>query len=313
MKKINAITVKANFSYERFQKMQKAFSEFNDFSFDNFLSVENTQTIYHYTSPEALMNILRNDGIYLRYTKFNCLNDKNERENIKTVYSDLIAELKSQNLYQDRFLAKIKNLDFIDKNYIETIDEQNKKIISEFPKEKFVCCFSKDEDLLGMWRYYVKNKESKGYCIGLSQKSANLDCKRIIYSDSEKKEILNEFIKAIYKLNDVSADINYILNDYLKDISLFFKDKCFSDEKEIRSEINRYKEKSSEKEHPIQFRNSNGTFIPYIEKKFPKEMLKSITLSPLMNMDDERNLRYMLEYLGYNNFEIRKSKLPIRF
>ena len=314
------LTINLTLPYDKLQRIQNSYQKLANFSCEKFITDNIPSVIYHYTSPEGLLGILQKDSIHLRYTKYDCLNDKTERKNIQEILAQLIAELKESKSYEDSFLSVLSNVKITDTFYKEAKDCNGNKIVGEFHDEKYLCCFCEDDNILGMWRYYVKNTASKGYCIGLSTDSFpkfdknlenSLNCKRIIYSDQTKKEILTEIISLLYEQKEIPWNMNEIFNDYLSDIDMYFKNQCFSDEKEIRSII--AKEEFPEIREKIEFKNSNGNFIPYIELKYPKEMLKAITLSPLMENDDERNLRYMLEYLGYKNLEIKYSDLPIRF
>jgi hypothetical protein len=51
---------------------------------------------YHYTNAETLPYIFRKDGIYLRFSRFDRLNDMSEGEEITALFSTAITELKKE-------------------------------------------------------------------------------------------------------------------------------------------------------------------------------------------------------------------------
>ena len=317
---MNMLSLSANLSFDTndFENALEIFTQLEK----PFFHQENTPIVYHYTSTDGLLGILQEDAIHLRFTKYDCLNDKSERYNIMELLNSVITELIEMETYPQDFLKEISHIKLSNKEYLETLDKNNQKIVKELNVERFLCCFSKNPDSLGMWRYYVKNNTCEGYCIGLStsvnlkekDKKTHLPCKDVIYNDKEKRDFLLSKIAFIYKLKKYSSSSKNNFMNVLNEESLYFKNSCFADEEEIRSELLVTKENSSSKsKNKIEFRNNNGHISPYIELKFSKSLLKSVNLSPLMTNDDIKNLKYLLKIRGYKNYFINKSSLPIRF
>jgi hypothetical protein len=50
-------------------------------------------TVYHYTSPDGLLGILNEDGIRLWFSKYDCLNDASEGQEIVKYYQSACKSL----------------------------------------------------------------------------------------------------------------------------------------------------------------------------------------------------------------------------
>ena len=101
------------------------------------------KSIYHYTSISGLQGILSEKK--LRFTNIEYMNDKDE------IIAGLDSMVKSleipEELRQEVFFNIIKR-----------------------GRQKFVCCFSLDEDSLPMWNYYTKEINNQGYNIEFNNK-----------------------------------------------------------------------------------------------------------------------------------------------
>ena len=100
----------------------------------------------------------------------------------------------------------------------------------------------------------------------------------------------------------------------------FIKRDCFRQEKEFRIVISVPDEllpKLTDKK-VYKFRISNGVLVPYLELKFSKEVVKSLTISPTVKSDlVEQSIQDFIKYSGYNieDFSkfIKHSEIPVRF
>lgn len=100
---------------------------------------------------------------------------------------------------------------------------------------------------------------------------------------------------------------------------IFFKAEYFKAEQEYRIAIiiDRHNAETNEGETScgkLRFMERNGIFIPYIDIKFKKNLLKNITISPTISYNKEQeSLKNMLETYQYNGCEIKKSLIPVRY
>ena len=100
---------------------------------------------------------------------------------------------------------------------------------------------------------------------------------------------------------------------FLNNCSLIFKNSSFQHEEEIRAVITIPKE-IKERRFEIKYRPVNGYIVPYIEVPFPKEIIKEITIGPLLK--DKIALNTVIDLLksrGYDSVEVLNSNIPIRY
>ena len=124
-----------------------------------FLDTGSNCTIYHYTKPEKLLNILSGENI--RFSNALYLNDKEE-----IAYSyRLIVKLidKTEGLNPDLFI-KIKK--HFSNKYKHIVDGDN-DFVNKL--EYFTTSFSTESDNLTLWNNYAKGKNYTGYNIGFNK------------------------------------------------------------------------------------------------------------------------------------------------
>lgn len=278
--------------------------------------------IYHYTKPEKLLNIL--SGGTLRFSNALYLNDKEEITYSYKLIVSLIGE--EQNLNKDLF-EKIKN-HFTNK-YKHIIDGENEFVNN---LEYFTTSFSTESDNLTLWNNYAKGKNYTGYNIGFDKKKLLTEMTQnnylpifgsVIYDKQKQIKIINEifkkwnmlFVRALNckKQNEVKLfDILFELIDVLSIVSLFFKNPQFKNEHEYRIVmVNVFGNGSSKKTCVVE---KNGMFVPYLEYKFSKDSVTSINIGPTL----DENIFYtstnrMLMNFGYDNKQVYRSKIPLRY
>ena len=95
-------------------------------------------------------------------------------------------------------------------------------------------------------------------------------------------------------------------------VSIFFKNPQFEYEREYRIVIvNVYGLPDSK---PTGVVEKNGLFVPYLEYKFTKDAVNSINIGPTF----DENIFYtstnrMLHNFGYEDIEVNRSKIPLRY
>lgn len=303
-------------------------------------------SLYHYTSPEGLKGILNSRTFYFTDCQF--LNDYQERINI----NDQLAKFWSNNSrnYDKRFVTVIKNIrvnDYEDCgfSYIDNDPDFNS---SQSPERYFVFSTSIDPDSLSMWKYYAKNNAYDGYCLGVfsyattdewidRETGVAIEEGYVVYGDNEKQNRIKNAVDKLYIkwcTYQISDELNTKINNEFKSwasiASLFFKNECFSSEKEYRFiavvptdllntltyDYNGHKYKMYD------FRIVNGVLTPYIKMPFNYWnvsdcwVIDSIRISPSMNFEQRKlGLELYINSLDYRmaNYRIYKSDIPLRY
>lgn len=252
------------------------------------LDTDKNCTIYHYTKPEKLLNIL--SGGTLRFSNALYLNDKEEIAYSYRLIVKLIDEIPELN--PDLF-GKIKT--HFSNKYKHIVDGEN-----DFRNklEYFTTSFSTESDNLTLWNNYAKGKNYTGYNIGFDKKKLIDEMTEnkylpvfgsVIYDKQKQIKIIHAIFKKwnmlfnralkCKKTNEVKLfDILFELIDVLSIVSIFFKNPQFKNEHEYRIVIvNAFGVENSK---PTKVVEKNGLFVPYLEYKFSKESVTSINIGP---------------------------------
>lgn len=286
------------------------------------LDTDKNCTIYHYTKPEKLLNIL--SGGTLRFSNALYLNDKEEIAYSYRLIVKLIDEIPELN--PDLF-GKIKT--HFSNKYKHIVDGEN-----DFRNklEYFTTSFSTESDNLTLWNNYAKGKNYTGYNIGFDKKKLIDEMTEnkylpvfgsVIYDKQKQIKIIHAIFKKwnmlfnralkCKKTNEVKLfDILFELIDVLSIVSIFFKNPQFKNEHEYRIVIvNAFGVENSKSTKVVE---KNGLFVPYLEYKFSKESVTSINIGPTF----DENIFYtstnrMLLNFGYEDKEVCRSKIPLRY
>lgn len=286
------------------------------------LDTDKNCTIYHYTKPEKLLNIL--SGGTLRFSNALYLNDKEEIAYSYRLIVKLIDEIPELN--PDLF-GKIKT--HFSNKYKHIVDGEN-----DFRNklEYFTTSFSTESDNLTLWNNYAKGKNYTGYNIGFDKKKLIDEMTEnkylpvfgsVIYDKQKQIKIIHAIFKKwnmlfnralkCKKTKEVKLfDILFELIDVLSIVSIFFKNPQFKNEHEYRIVIvNAFGVENSK---PTKVVEKNGLFVPYLEYKFSKESVTSINIGPTF----DENIFYtstnrMLLNFGYEDKEVCRSKIPLRY
>lgn len=286
------------------------------------LDTDKNCTIYHYTKPEKLLNIL--SGGTLRFSNALYLNDKEEIAYSYRLIVKLIDEIPELN--PDLF-GKIKT--HYSNKYKHIVDGEN-----DFRNklEYFTTSFSTESDNLTLWNNYAKGKNYTGYNIGFDKKKLIDEMTEnkylpvfgsVIYDKQKQIKIIHAIFKKwnmlfnralkCKKTNEVKLfDILFELIDVLSIVSIFFKNPQFKNEHEYRIVIvNAFGVENSK---PTKVVEKNGLFVPYLEYKFSKESVTSINIGPTF----DENIFYtstnrMLLNFGYEDKDVCRSKIPLRY
>ena len=283
---------------------------------------DNDATIYHYTKPEKLLNIL--SGGTLRFSNVLYLNDKDEVAYSYKLIVQLIDDMPDLN--PDLF-GKIRNHFF--NKYKHIVDGDNEL---ENNIEYFTTSFSSENDNLTLWNNYAKGKNYTGYNIGFNKKKLIREMNEndflpiygsVIYERAKQAKIIRSIFKKWNSMFEKAArvkrnnelklfDILFELLDVLNIVSIFFKNPQFKSEREYRIVIvNAFGTPDAKRTKVVE---KNGLFVPYLEYNFEKDSVSSVNIGPTF----EENIFFtstnrMLLNFGYKNIEVNRSKIPLRY
>ena len=282
--------------------------------------------IYHYTTIQALNNMLNNciqDKLVFWASSIYTMNDPTEMEygwgilkHYFKIYEDdncITDEIRLSNYMKDIEESKISNIIF---NHI--YDDK---------KTPFVIAFSCQKDYLPMWSMYGGN--GYGVCLCFDE---NVLCdgtkdiqatppEDILYLGNEQNNnissnMIKYFIDDEYKtyLNDIKegkdleTNKTVTIGTLIPLVSAFLKDCSYEYEKEKRLVL-----LGSSISKSWCFRNSSkGNVIPYIEVPIPVKSLKEIIIGPCVNPQNVKSgLQMHLIKCNYN-IPISQSQVPYR-
>ena len=286
------------------------------------------KTIFHYTSPDGLIGIVKNSELW--FSRYDCLNDAREGEYIKEVYVKTLDSLHG--IYDNAFLDQIRNIEPDGHKYFRLKDSPVTKTengesyyVVSVDTTPYLCCFSLNDDSLPMWNYYSKSGQYEGYNIGflveeLKNELKNVDVKKCIYDEADQMEVLKNFIAGSYENYSVHKhSIEYIregLAAILSTLSMQFKNKVFEHESEVRMVYWRpdTNEQIESKGLSLNYRQTKGIIIPFVKQKIElKETIESIKIGPLIKADiAEATVKDMLKEKGIVPL-ISQSSMPIRY
>lgn len=281
-------------------------------------SKKDAQVLFHYTSAQALKNIIEGKEFWITKSEF--LNDKEEIKYTYKIISKIIEEFMSDNPTDEEWEFKKIIEKYIDDNKLFT--------------DSYILSFSTNKDSNLLWSNYSNND---GYNIGFSYPnienilvdnlkdvSAVVISNVISYDECEQKRLLTEEIINMYKVYKYCIDNNKLDNmlEYTTQIrinifllSLFFKANCFKQEEEFRIVVVIAEDNNKQG----QCRLLNGVFIPFMKLPICNEKycpIKLITIGPKNNLDIAKDgLKYFLKSNDFNldEVEIRKSEIPYRY
>lgn len=297
------------------------------------------ELLYHYTSPKGIESILRGNGIELRFTRIDCLNDVTEGNSITTYYENVCKQLLTNKDIDGQFYHSI--VDLLPKQELVFLYGSGLPVGADGIAYKdyyiaeyitYVFCFSKHADSLPMWNYYLKEGKYEGYSLGFSTSELKnkfhynsirwdfiSEFVVVEYDDCEKDDILKDYIQALYRFREQDdpqlSRIKAAISRELFKWRYAFKPECFSHEEEARLLIhvplNEQKESlASFTKRQLTFDDDNGIPKYIYAPLMDKTALRKITLSPLF----EENKGFLSELTGKGYApNINYSKIPLRF
>ena len=272
-------------------------------------SEESIKTIYHYTCLDSFVNILKTNTLWATNCEYT--NDLQELKDIEKTYDYLF---ETENGINKEFIGSLK----------QTL---LKKMTESSRKQTYIISFSKNCDLIAMWKIYGKNgivlefdisaiervaKRNKIIVVDRNGTPKKISTRTIfgevIYDDSEIVKLVRASLRQLYRMHEqeIKNDIMeiYVHGIYTKTLfDMFYKkkDTNFSYEQEYRIAFTLYDNDVGKVEN---FRVKNDLIIPYIVIEFKNKNfipLKSITINPEQkDCMFEFSLRHLLKAYNYD-------------
>jgi len=246
---------------------------------------------YHYTSMEALFNIVTNKSLH--FGSFGMMNDPLETKINDELLHQLYEEEFSESELHSRFYFKRNNTD-------------------EFQYRAFGFSTSKFGDDLSQWRAYTQ--KSLGVCIEFDKEELEKQLFKLlrnemsvsygcVYSKGEERDLLknyvksvrgNEWYKAMNQFHPDFADHVHFSSRYItafQEMAIQIKHKSFEAESEIRFFLLQDNYKGD-----IKIKPCAAGLTRYVNVPITPECIKSIRTGPLV---DKRN-NFMIQELFFS-------------
>lgn len=272
---------------------------------DIYIDCQIPENIYHYTSKDGLLGILKGDELQFSHLAF--VNDKYEYLEIFQILGEMKSEIQKELKETLGFNNKDEDLEPIIKNMIGDIYS-----LKTFLKEKigsmFIMSFCRNEDSLCMWANYTNKL---GYNISvdssklvevvkraIGQKNIVFISGNVVYDDEDKKKIIIKIFKDFFKEFKLNPKRGSELRSQLLTLIVlhapFFKRSILKQEEEIRFCLT---VDNSILEDYIEFKQSNNVNVPYLklQEKF-SECYNGVRIGPLVKEFNSESLFLYLRY-----------------
>lgn len=314
----------------------------------NFSAAESKcpDIVYHYTSPEALINILKTGKI--RFYDYRFMNDSSEFTYIDSLIEKILPEFPGLQKELSQYSTSTGQRGMFPRS-AETLGP----LFSERKKHYYLFCASTESDSLSMWHYYIKNDKYQGANIGFSPDIFGLNI-AINTNRSTVEAILHgpviydtaqqvQYIKRVFqerqdRLTNSSgaegeSEIIAFLVERINECRIFFKHPAFTDEREYRFVIvenTAFEHLFSGKQPPFDcgsnvnektFITKNGYFTSYCELSFLSDKsspIHNITFAPSSTNEFALLRVGIQEFIAqfndrYASINISQSHIPVRY
>jgi len=253
------------------------------------------------------MNILKSKQIYLSDPL-----KMNDNLEIKWYLDRLNDEKSNENEFESVFdmMRMRSNIDFTFEELVASLNFKGQRSI-------YICCFSKESDILSQWRAYAE--DGKGVSIGFDLEKLkiadNFLIREIIYENNVVQgkiendvEIVADGIGTViseYAITMKEEQIDVFLHELIPELAKY-KNPAFSEEKEIRliycdnmkfekiiDSYDAFQEKweSKELEHDFRVIESNN-ITEFVKLDFDSDSIEEICIGPkcLLSKNDIKNI-----------------------
>ncbi len=271
--------------------------------------IKNKELIYHYTSANALLSILKNKILWA--TNIRYMNDSSEFN-----YALEICKKYMWDRFQENYCQAGNNYKIFGYEIYQ---------LEEVFSCLYVFSLSKKADDLNQWRSY--SLTTQGYCIGLNLDMLKQLCKKrkwklikCNYSEKSQKRIIFRYV------DKVAGEISSIPNPHdfnespllknsineLQNIASTIKNKSFCEEDEYRIIVNNESNKLAPN-----FREGISMITPYVELRLSDEeaiqIISKVIVGPTPHPElSKESIKVMLKQYGYINCDVEITNIPFR-
>lgn len=221
--------------------------------------------IYHYTSGEGLIGIMRDKELW--FTNIYFLNDNNELLYTYKLIKNLVDNLDIEKDLKELIIGRCNYI--LQKNYLSSESQ------IWYRRNYYVASFSTNKDNLNLWNYYTKTDKT-GYNIKFQWKTFTQDdfqYGKVCYKLDEQETMLKQTISNANKEYKKDKSTWEKLWENFIIYSLFFKHPKYSQEEEYRFVLTKNSHDEECKE--CSFRSKNGLIIPYVPYNFFNKFIPS--------------------------------------
>lgn len=295
-------------------------------------------TLYHYTSAEGLKSIIENKAI--RFSDYRFLNDIDELEYGKDVFSQVLSELETEMSEYSNYISQWKEeLNSIENGrlkYLRPVSQSENGGINCIQCESenyhyYLLSLTTLSDNKDMWNMY--SGTNPGYRIKINGNELmkyfysirdSFMSKGFLFSSEHRMQVFygedaHNFIKQALLYEFSTENISITQSGSIFKYIAFVKDEAFRSEREYRlgfcfvdkmdnSQINSVNAKKV-------FMNKNGTIYPYMEfQNFPfDKIVEEIMISPYNKSElAEIGLKEFLRTNKLEHVKIAKSGIKFR-
>ena len=294
--------------------------------------MEEGEKIYHYTTIDALINIVSRKELWV--TKWDYLNDMDEL----TVAEDVCAVVLREENVKSEVIQDVKKYIKESSGFDVRLQVVGDEVVAAMYRYTDDGDFRANITHGGKMRKYEPDAAEIKLAVN-TVKALELDFAKfrenlnhsimwdglVNYDFESQKECLKRTfcdeiigvadfgnIKSLEEINKLQAREYEILISHMSIIcelySMFFKRSCFKGENEYRFVF------AVDKKQEISFRNKNSIVIPYIKKEIESiDFITRITIGPTNQIDiATKGIKELLHYYQ-RDVDVVKSEIPLRF
>ena len=286
---------------------------------------------YYYCSLSTFLNIVKNKQIYLSDPLK--MNDKLEiRWYLERLKNERIGleELEfSEEEYLFNMIKMRSGIDF-------ALDELLEILNSEGQNSVYICCFSKESDILSQWRTYADNGRgiSVGFNLEKLARADNLLVNEVIYTNDvvyggveSDVECVADTIGTVidyYNITTKEKQLEVFLHELIPDL-VKYKNPAFSEEKEVRiiyCEDLKFEKivdsygaftnnwETVELEHDFRMKGDDD-ITEFVKMDFDPDVIEEICIGP-KSLLTERDVKNIVEKMLGVEVNVIKSKASYR-
>lgn len=231
---------------------------------DEMESFGSNSILTHYTASENLPKILRENGIVLRFSAVEGMNDSREGKVTESIYKSVCEELLKEAKINQQFCKLAIEIEADGKTLFLEPDPDKKPhclgLATQLERAVYLCCFSRKPNSDYMWQTYIKNEKREGYSLGFRKmdlgqaaivytaddgktilnRSQNVEFQVIpvVYRDDLKKSYMETLILTVYDCWEKGGisdhEVQVVIGGILNTLQYVFKEPQYADEEEVR-------------------------------------------------------------------------------